>query len=129
LLSLTALTGCGSSAASNPAPSTPAESKIIRLAHVSSTDMGDPYHRFAAKFSEFVEKESNGSLEIEVIPGGQLGQENEMFEGMKLGTVDMGVMTNSFVSSYVKEVALFDLPFLFPDYETAHQVLDGPVGQ
>ncbi len=130
LLSLTALTGCGSESATKQTEGSSAPTpKVIQVGHVSSPDMKDPYHRFAANFSEYVNKESNGSLKIEVISGGQFGQEREMFEGMKMGTVDMGIMTNSYASVFVPQAALFDLPFLFPDYDTANTILDGPVGQ
>ncbi|MFA5536401.1 MAG: TRAP transporter substrate-binding protein [Bacillota bacterium] len=132
LLSLVAVAGCGNKEGppqtdetSTPAPAP----KVIQVAHVSSPDMNDPYHRFAANFAENVAQRSNGTIKIEVITGGQFGQEREMFEGMKIGTVDMGVMTNSYASVFVPAAALFDLPFLFPDYDTANRVLDGPVGQ
>ena len=133
LFSLT-LVGCGTStpvnSPANPSTSAPvAATKVIQVGHVSTADIQDPYHRFAVKFGENVEKASNGSIKIKVISGGQLGQEREMFEGMQLGTVDMGIMTNSYVSNFVRQVALFDLPFIFPDYDTANTILDGPVGQ
>lgn len=125
-----AVVGCGSDSTpkqgEEPSATTP---KVIQVGHVSSPNIEDPYHRFAAKFAEYVEKESNGSIKIEVISGGQFGQEREMFEGMQLGTVDMGIMTNSYTSVFVPEAGLFDLPFLFPDYDTANTILDGPVGQ
>ncbi len=129
LLSLT-VAGCGTSTPTEPAgPAKNDPPRVIQVGHVSSEDMQDPYHRFAANFSKNVEEATEGSIKIEVITGGQLGQEREMFEGMQLGTVDMAIMTNSYVSNFVKEVALFDLPFLFPDYDTANTILDGPVGQ
>lgn len=130
ILSLT-VAGCGTSEpAGTPAdPSANDSPRVIQVGHVSSADMEDPYHRFAANFGENVEKATDGNIKVEVITGGQFGQEREMFEGMQLGTVDMGIMTNSYVSNFVNEVALFDLPFLFPDYDTANTILDGPVGQ
>lgn len=128
LLSLT-VAGCGTGTATPAEPSKNDSPRVIQVGHVSSEDMQDPYHRFAANFSKNVEEATDGSIKIEVITGGQLGQEREMFEGMQLGTVDMAIMTNSYASNFVKEAALFDLPFLFPDYDTANTILDGPVGQ
>jgi len=48
---------------------------------------------------------------------------------MQIGTVDMGVITNGPVANFVEEIAVFELPFLFPSREAAYEVLDGPVGQ
>ena len=52
-----------------------------------------------------------------------------MWEGMQTGTCDMAVMTNAYVSSYVPANGSLDLPFIFPDLETARKVLDGEYGQ
>jgi len=41
----------------------------------------------------------------------------------------MGVITNGPVANFVGEMAVFELPFLFPSPEAAYGVLDGPIGQ
>ena len=52
-----------------------------------------------------------------------------LLEGMQIGTVDMGVITNGPVANFVEEMAVFELPFLFSSPEEAYAVLDGPIGQ
>lgn len=99
----------------------------LRLAHVVNEQ--DGFHIAATKFEELVEARTDGKVNIEIFPNASLGDERTLLEGMQIGTVDMGVITNGPVANFVEEMAVFELPFLFPSPEAAYSVLDGPIGQ
>lgn len=99
----------------------------LRLAHVVNEQ--DGFHIAATKFEELVEERTEGKVDIELYPNASLGDERTLLEGMQIGTVDMGVITNGPVANFVEEMAVFELPFLFPSPEAAYAVLDGPIGQ
>ncbi|MGS2745071.1 TRAP transporter substrate-binding protein [Halomonas sp. LS-001] len=99
----------------------------LRLAHVVNEQ--DGFHIAALKFEELVEARTEGKVDIEIYPNASLGDERTLLEGMQIGTVDMGVITNGPVANFVEEMAVFELPFLFPSNEAAYEVLDGPIGQ
>jgi len=99
----------------------------IRLAHVVNEQ--DGFHIAAEKFKEVVEERTDGVVSVDIFPNAQLGDERTLLESMQIGTVDMGVITNGPVANFVEEIAVFELPFLFPSREAAYEVLDGPVGQ
>ncbi|WP_404344120.1 TRAP transporter substrate-binding protein [Vreelandella venusta] len=99
----------------------------LRLAHVVNEQ--DGFHIAATKFEELVEARTDGKVNIEIFPNASLGDERTLLEGMQIGTVDMGVITNGPVANFVEEMAVFELPFLFPSPEAAYEVLDGPIGQ
>ena len=61
-------------------------------------------------------------------PNSILGDEDDLVEGMLLGTIDMAVAATAKLSSFVPEADLFSLPFLFRDYDHWAKVLDGPQG-
>jgi TRAP-type transport system periplasmic protein len=103
------------------------EPRTIKLAHVVNEQ--DGFHIAAVKFKELVEERTDGKLTVELYPNAQLGDERTLLEGMQIGTVDMGVITNGPVANFVEEIAVFELPFLFPSPEAAYDVLDGPIGQ
>lgn len=100
----------------------------IQIGFTTAAIDTDPYYIFAKNFSEIVEEKTNGRIKIEVKGGGQLGQEGEMFTGMQIGTTDMAVMTNAYVSGYISAAGLFDLPFIFKNNEEAARILDGDLG-
>lgn len=99
----------------------------LRLAHVVNEQ--DGFHAAAVKFQELVSERSDGAITVEVFPNATLGDERTLLEGMQIGTVDMGVITNGPVSNFLEEIAVFELPFLFPSPEAAYSVLDGEIGQ
>jgi tripartite ATP-independent transporter DctP family solute receptor len=103
------------------------EPKVIKLAHVVNEK--DPYHYNALKFKEIVEQKTNGKVKVEVYPNAVLGDERTLVEGMQVGTVDMGIITNGPIANFLPEIAVFEMPFLFASPEEAYKVLDGEVGQ
>ena len=100
-------------------------SKVYQIGFTTAAVEDDPYYVFAKNFSDIVAERTGGGIRIDVMGGGQLGQEGEMFSGMQMGTTDMAVMTNAYASGYVPASGLFDLPFIFKDNETAANILDG----
>ncbi|WP_134702805.1 TRAP transporter substrate-binding protein [Ammoniphilus sp. YIM 78166] len=102
------------------------EKFTIKIGHVLSEDYH--YTDGAKKFKELVEVKSNGRLTVEIYPNAQLGNEREMLDGMKLGTLEMGIISSGPVSGFVPEFALLDLGYLFKDGETAQKILYGPIG-
>lgn len=104
------------------------KTKSLQIGFTTAINPDDPYYVFATEFAKIVDKKSDGNIKIDVLAGGQLGQEREMFEGMQLGTVDMAIMTNAYASNFVNASGVFDLPFIFKDSETAAKILDGQLG-
>ena len=99
----------------------------LRLAHVVNEQ--DGFHIAAVKFQDLVAERTEGAVSIELYPNASLGDERTLLEGMQIGTVDMGIITNGPVANFVEEMAVFELPFLFPSPQAAYDVLDGPIGQ
>lgn len=102
--------------------------KKLQVGFTTAANEDDPYYVFGTEFAKLVKEKSNGTIEVDVMAGGQLGQEREMFEGMQLGTVDMAIMTNAYASNFVSASGVFDLPFIFADNKIAAEILDGSLG-
>jgi tripartite ATP-independent transporter DctP family solute receptor len=102
---------------------------VIKLGWTSSDGASDPYAVGARAFKEAVEAKSEGRIEVRLFPNRQLGDEKPMVEGMRLGTVDAGVITNAVLAQIEPAFQLNDLPFLYADEAQAQRVLDGSVGK
>ncbi|MBS0437659.1 MAG: DctP family TRAP transporter solute-binding subunit, partial [Proteobacteria bacterium] len=59
----------------------------------------------------------------------QIGDEKQLVEGLRLGTVDAGVITNGAFSPVEPAFQLNDLPFLYSSEAQVFKVLDGDVGR
>lgn len=88
-----------------------------------------PQHKAAERFKELVEEESGGRIMVNIFPSGQLGSAKEMFEGLQMGTQEITLVPTARISGFNPKLQLFDLPFLFPDRETAYRIMDGEVGE
>src|SRR5699024_6302014 len=78
---------------------------------------------------EEVEKESDGKITVEIHTDGQLGDDNELIEGMGIGSIDMGMIGVEPMTTLSPKLMATNLPFLFDDRETAYRVLDGELGE
>ena len=111
------------------APQALAQSKpVIKLGWTTSDGAQDPYAVGARAFKSAVERETQGAVEVQLFPNRQLGDERQMLEGMRFGTVDAGVITNAVIAQIEPAFQVNDLPFLFANEAQAHKVLDGAVG-
>ena len=126
LIAAMALSGCGG-AEKKPEAKPAAGPQTIKLAHVVNEK--DGFHIAALKFKELVEARTKGAVKVEVFPNASLGDERTLIEGMQIGTIAMGVITNGPVANFLPEIAAFEMPFMFASPEEAYKVLDGPVGQ
>lgn len=77
-------------------------------------------------FAAYVKDKTKGEITIDLFPLGQLGSERSMVEQVQSGTLDMMDCTTAVLSNFVPQIALFDLPFLWPSREVAYSVLSDP---
>jgi tripartite ATP-independent transporter DctP family solute receptor len=102
---------------------------IIKLGWSATDGAQDPYAVGARAFKAELEKATGGKFEVELYPNRQLGDEKPLVEGMRLGTVDAGIITNAVLAQIEPSLQLNDMPFLFANEDKARAMLDGPVGQ
>lgn len=102
---------------------------VIKLGWTTSDGAQDPYAVGARAFKSAVERDTRGAVEVQLFPNRALGDERQMLEGMRFGTVDAGVITNAVIAQIEPSFSLNDLPFLYGSEAQAHKVLDGAVGQ
>lgn len=101
----------------------------LKLGHTDPATAESPYEITAQKFASLIEQHTKGKYKVNVFANNQLGSEREMVKNLTMGSMDLGVITNAVVGSYVSPFMALDLPFMFPERESAHAVLDGPVGE
>jgi tripartite ATP-independent transporter DctP family solute receptor len=98
---------------------------VIGTTTTATSHYGVGAEAFIAKLAEL----SNGAFVGEQAPGGQLGGERDLIEGLQIGSIEMAVTSTGPLGNFVPEVLALDLPFLFRDYDHARAVLDGEIGQ
>ena len=87
----------------------------LKWAHVYET--GEPYHTEALWAAEELKKRTGGRYEIQVFPASQLGNENQINEGLGLGTVDIIYTGVAFAGSIHKPIAITNAPFVLRNFD------------
>ena len=70
-------------------------------------------------FADEVRSKTDGRVDITIFPSSQLGGELETAEGMRLNSIQLGSITTSVLVSWIPELQILDMPFLFPNDEQA----------
>jgi tripartite ATP-independent transporter DctP family solute receptor len=101
------------------------EKLVIRLGHIGYPD--SPFDLGAQKFKELLEARFPGRVEVRIFDSAQLGEDKEMLEGLRLGTLEMHV-PSSVLHSVEPMFGVFDLPFLIEDRAQVEAIAEGPIG-
>ena len=108
---------------------TTASAVEIKLGHVDPADVCVSKKGAAgATFKGLVEGATGGSVNVKVFPASQLGNERELIEGTKIGTIQMSFVSGA-IAGFYKEAQVLDIPYLFSSGPVAWKVMDGPFGQ
>ncbi len=131
------LSSCGSPAQTGETPSSSGnpgaaagETYAFTLAHHHAVDSVTDH--LCTDFARLVSEKTNGAVEVTVYPSAQLGSEQEVADGLLVGTQQFGAITAAV--TYVDNVDGFGadtLPFMFSDWEEIYYAFNEasqPVG-
>jgi TRAP transporter solute receptor, dctP family len=77
------------------------------------------------KFAELAAKYTNNNVKLKVFHSSVLGSDEKMLQAVQAGTQEFYIGTLAPFSAKVKEVQVWDLPFLFANTKQVYTVLDG----
>lgn len=101
-------------------------SQVIRVSHQDASDTSTS--RAFDKFKEIVEEKTNGEVEVEIYPNGQLGTLRESTEQVQGGTIEVTEADMTTLSSFVDSTGVLALPFLLPtENDELWELLHGEV--
>ncbi|MGE8640414.1 MAG: TRAP transporter substrate-binding protein DctP, partial [Achromobacter sp.] len=87
----------------------------LKWAHVYETS--EPFHTSSVWAAQEIEKRTNGRYHIDVYPASQLGKENDINQGLTLGTVDMIISGSSFAAKSFPRIGVTYYPYIFRNPE------------
>jgi tripartite ATP-independent transporter DctP family solute receptor len=100
---------------------------IIKI--VSVCPPGNPIVITEHFIKQEIEKQSNGRMQVRIYDSGRLGGETDNIERVRLGTIEMADVSTAVLGNFLEPFFVFDLPFLFDDYDHQKRALTGEVGQ
>lgn len=112
---------------SQSAPKVPAQKVTLKVAN--NQPDSHPWNVAIKELASLVANYSNGGIEIVNYPNATLGNEPELLESVKQGSLDMAIVDPTVGTTFCKELELFSLPFIFRDYDHWQKVFNGEIGK
>ncbi|HMW52466.1 MAG TPA: DctP family TRAP transporter solute-binding subunit [Rhodocyclaceae bacterium] len=126
VLATAALLTAGLAQAQAQAPGYRAEYRL-------STTLGTafPWGQAGERWIELVKEKTQGRINIKLYSGNSLvgGDQTREFTAIRQGVIDLSIGSTINWSPQVKELNLFSLPFLMPDYKAMDALTHGEVGK
>ncbi|MCC2596328.1 DctP family TRAP transporter solute-binding subunit [Pusillimonas sp. MFBS29] len=90
-----------------------------------------PWGQGAEIWANLVKERTDGRINIKLYPGVSLvqGDQTREFTAIRQGVIDMAIGSTINWSPQVKQLNLFSLPFLMPDYAAIDALIHGEVGK
>lgn len=102
------------------------EKTTIRLAY----NLPQDHHisKGIENFAKEVTEKSDGNVNVQVYPAGQLLSDKDMNQSVLSGGVEMGVNSSTLWASTVPAMGVFDVPYVFNDYTAVGESVNGEFG-
>jgi tripartite ATP-independent transporter DctP family solute receptor len=90
-----------------------------------------PWGKGGQIWADLIKERTQGRINIKLYPGVSLiqGDQTREFSALRQGVIDMAIGSTINWSPQVKELNLFSLPFLMPDYAAIDALTQGAVGK
>jgi tripartite ATP-independent periplasmic transporter solute receptor, DctP family len=90
-----------------------------------------PWGKAGERWGESVRQKTNGRINIKLYPGVSLvaGDQTREFTAIRQGVIDLAIGSTINWSPQIRELNLFSLPFLMPDYAAIDALTQGEVGK
>lgn len=101
--------------------------KVLKVAH--SLDPSHPVHKGMVFMNERLKEISEGHMELQIYPSGQLGSEQQCVELLQIGSLSITKVSAAVLESFTDNFQVLGLPYVFRSREHSFNVLDGDIGR
>ncbi len=102
-------------------PAFGAQKFVIKIATLASE--GSPWMQVFNELNADIMKKTDKKVRFRLYPGGILGDEGDIIRKMYIGQIHGAALTASNLTSIFKEMDVFQVPFLFQNYNEVDHVL------
>jgi len=106
----------------------PAWSEQIVLRYAGQLPVTHHITQADQRFAKMVEERTGGKVKIEVYPAGQLYKGASIAKAVMSGAIEMGIVFNGAWTGPVPLMDLFEMHFIFKDYNQIEKAWNGKVG-
>ncbi len=97
----------------------------MKLSFAHTAAASHAHNEAAMLFKKEVEEATGGQVQVEVYPASELGDQPSLLDQCVTGgDVDLAIVSQSNLATYIAKINAISAPFLFDDYDHAHRVID-----
>lgn len=97
----------------------------LKISHAGPATMENDDYVGSTSLKEYIEKRSGGRIAVEIYPGNQLGNYQEVIEQINSGALECAHTSIGGITPFIPELAVVDLPYLLPGDDIVYKFMDG----
>lgn len=101
--------------------------RTVRLGH--AVDLEHAVHKSLVYFQTQLQQISDGKMDVEIYASGQLGSERDLIELLQIGSLAMAKVSVGPLESFVPQMQVFSLPYVFDDETHFWRTLNSELGK
>ena len=102
---------------------------VIKLANAGPDNPDNRSVKAIAIFKHNVEKRTHGAIEVQPYHARKLGDEREMMEGARMGSIEMIFVSSGPIPGFFPPVMVFDIPYMFSSAPAAWEFFESEFGK
>jgi len=102
-------------------------SYILRFSHSGAFSDNDAQHLSARFFKTWLERESEGRINVRIFSPLQMGSPRDMLDGLSIDSLEAVSVPLATLKKKIPETTYFDIPFLFENDREVENFIEGPV--
>ncbi|MFO1155057.1 MAG: TRAP transporter substrate-binding protein [Rhodospirillales bacterium] len=106
----------------------PAEAAEFTYKYANNLSPSHPMNQRAAQAADRIKTETNGRVQIDIFPKGELGSDTSMLSQLRSGAVEFFTLSGAILSILVPEASINGIGFAFADYDAVWRAMDGDLG-
>ncbi|MFB4162417.1 TRAP transporter substrate-binding protein [Alteribacillus sp. JSM 102045] len=85
---------------------------------------GHVWHQSLLVLEEELQQATDGKWELDFYPQGALGNQNDMYQQLQVGSIDLSVLVGAELNSHSEAFASWTMPFIMRDHEDAFRMAE-----
>jgi TRAP-type transport system periplasmic protein len=106
----------------------PAQAAEFTYKYANNLPPSHPMNRRASQAAEKIKTETNGRVQVDIFPNGELGSDTSMLSQLRSGAVEFFTLSGPILSILVPVASVNGIGFAFADYDAVWRAMDGELG-
>ncbi|MDM0079312.1 TRAP transporter substrate-binding protein [Variovorax sp. J31P179] len=105
-----------------------AQGAKVTLKYANNLPLSHPMNIRAKEASYAIKQETQGAVDLQIFPSGQMGSDTDMLSQVRAGAIDFMTLGGDVLSTLVPVASICSVGFVFKNYDEVWAAMDGDLG-